>query len=376
MTKTLDLTKQLVSIPSWVGTGCDEIAIGEFIYDWLIANTDLTVIKQPVLNGRFNIIAKSAETEPTRMILAGHIDTVQAGPDWDSDPFDPIIKNDRLYGRGTSDMKGSLAGMLTAVSEVKNTKGLMVLCYIDEEYDFAGMKAFIKEYGPTLQPEVVVSLDGYTGQIGTGCRGLIEVSFKLLGQTGHAGRPDEGVNAIFAGINCISKLKRQLATKYSDPVLGISTLNLAYTRGGLNLGSGEVGREGNNIADIAEFVVDIRPATPTLTAKEINKILTEYVRSSKLQLVDFAIRHDLGAWVTPPSSLADIKSTMSSNLEFETFGGYVDTQMIWENCGRPTCLAIGAATRSVAHAKNEYVSTEDLEFTYQNVVNILNKYAK
>ena len=376
MTKTLELTKQLVSIPSWVGTGCDEIAIGEYIYNWLIANTDLTVVKQPVVNGRFNIIATSAGTEPTRTVLAGHIDTVQAGPDWDSDPFDPVIKNDRLYGRGTSDMKGSLAGMLTAVSQVKNTQGLMVLCYIDEEYDFAGMKAFIKEYGPKLRPELVVSLDGYTGKIGTGCRGLIEVSFKLLGQTGHAGRPDKGVNAIFTGINCISKLRRQLATKYSDAVLGISTLNLAYTQGGLNLGNNQYGRQGNNIADIAEFVLDIRPASPLLTASEVKKLLLKYALASKLELIDYTVRHDLGAWITPGSSLTTIESIIGTNLELETFGGYVDTQMIWDQCGQPTRLAIGSSIPSQAHAKNEYVEVDDLKITYQNVLNILNKYTK
>jgi acetylornithine deacetylase/succinyl-diaminopimelate desuccinylase-like protein len=379
MTKTLDLTRQLVSIPSWVGTGCDEIKVADFIFDWLKANTKLEVIKQPVINGRYNIIAKTKGTEPTSLpaqagiILAGHIDTVQVGANWETDPFSPVVKNDRLYGRGTSDMKGSLAAMLQAVADSKEIPGLMVLIYIDEEYDFAGMKAFIKEYGSNLSPKLVVSLDGYTGKIGTGCRGLIEVSFKLLGKTGHAGRPDNGVNAIVAGTNCVAKLKRQLATKYSDPVLGISTLNLAYIQGGLNLGDNQYGREGNNIADIAEFVLDIRPASPKLDSQVIKTILTKYAASAKLELIDFAVRHDLGAWITP---YEDIKTTLDLPGIPETFGGYVDTQMIWASCGKPTCLAIGAATPAVAHAVNEYVEIIDLEITYQNVINILKKYSK
>ena len=67
MTKTLELTKQLVSIPSWVGANCNEIKIGQFIYDWLCTNTDLTVIKQPVKDGRFNIIA--TDNQPTKLLL-------------------------------------------------------------------------------------------------------------------------------------------------------------------------------------------------------------------------------------------------------------------------------------------------------------------
>ena len=224
-----------------------------------------------------------------------------------------------------------------------------------------------------LRPDLVVSLDGYTGKIGTGCRGLIEVSFKLTGKTGHAGRPDQGVNAILSGVNCINKLKRQLATKYSDPVLGISTLNLAYTQGGLNLGNNLYGRQGNNIADLAEFVLDIRPASPKLNASQVKTIMADYARASKLEMSDFAVRHDLGAWIT---GYPDVKAKLDLPGDPETFGGYVDTQMIWESCGRPTCLAIGAATPALAHAKNEYVEISSLDSTYQNVLNNLKKYSK
>jgi Acetylornithine deacetylase/Succinyl-diaminopimelate desuccinylase and related deacylases len=138
MNKTLELTKQLVAIPSWVGPGCDEGQIGEFVYNWLRKNTQLTVIKQQVKDDRFNVIATGQG--PTRSVLVGHMDTVEPRAGWLSDPWTPVIKNDRLFGLGATDMKGSLAAMLTAVSEVKNTNGLMVLCYIDEEYDFAGMR--------------------------------------------------------------------------------------------------------------------------------------------------------------------------------------------------------------------------------------------
>lgn len=150
MSKTLDLTKQLVSIPSWVGDGCNEIMVAEFLYDWLSKNTDLTVIKQPVKDGRFNVIAY--DQFPTTLLLNGHIDTVEAGANWAIDPYTPTIKDNRLYGRGTTDMKGSLSAMLSAVSDIKDTQGLMVLCYIDEEYDFAGMLKFVKEYKDKSNP--------------------------------------------------------------------------------------------------------------------------------------------------------------------------------------------------------------------------------
>jgi acetylornithine deacetylase len=154
------------------------------------SNTTLAVTKQSVVDGRFNVIAKG--TEPTRTLLIGHIDTVENRAGWTTDPWNPVIKNDRLYGLGATDIKGSLAAMLAAVSEVKNTDGLMILCYIDEEYDFAGMRQFIKEYKGKIEPTQIVSLDGSADQIGTGCRGLIEVSFRLRGKLVTPGAPKQG----------------------------------------------------------------------------------------------------------------------------------------------------------------------------------------
>jgi succinyl-diaminopimelate desuccinylase len=334
MSPTLDLACKLVSIPSWVGNGCNEQKIGEFIFNWLQTNTQLDVIKQDVGGGRFNVIASGKGTVTT--LLAGHMDTVAAG--------------------------------MVALSEAKNTTGIMFLAYVDEEYDFAGMRAFVTEYKNKIKPTLVISLDGYKEVIGNGCRGLIEVSFKLRGKSGHAGRPEMGVNAIVAGNNCITKLQRMLVAKYSDPILGITSPNLAYSQGGLDTGNGVYGRQGNNIPDLAEFVLDIRPATSNLTAEVVEKILAQYVKASKLQIEDWSVRHNLGAWSTSSQTIAE-KVTLPG--VYETFGGYVDTQMIWAAFDKPICLAIGASTRSVAHTPNEYVELVDLENTKNNCLSLI-----
>lgn len=362
MSRTLDLTKQLVAIPSWVGSGCDEQKIGQYIYDWIKANTALTVIKQPVKDGRFNVIA--TDDYPARTVLAGHIDTVEAGGNWTSDPFTPTIKGDRLYGRGTTDMKGSLSAMLTAVSETKNTKGLMVLCYIDEEYDFAGMLKFVEEYKDKIKPQLVVSLDGYANTIGYSCRGLIEVRFKVRGKSGHAGRPELGKNAILIGTKIVNSLIEALKPSGSS-------CNLAYLNGGLDLGSGKISQEGNNIADIAELVLDIRPATPELNADKVMEIVAKFAQDQGVGIEDWIVRHNLGSWLTPPTTLQGLLDIPG---KYEPFKGYVDTQMLAQAWGVP-CCAIGASTLSCAHATNEYVIIDSLESTYQNVVSIIKKYA-
>lgn len=362
MTKTLELTKQLVSIPSWVGTGCNEIKMGQFIYDWLHENTTLNVVKQPVVGGRFNVIA--TDHYPTRTVLAGHIDTVESGTNWSTDPFTPTIKGDRLYGRGTTDMKGGLAAMLVAVSEAKDTRGVMVLCYIDEEYDFAGMLKFVEEYKSKIKPELVVSLDGYADTIGYSCRGLIEVRFKVRGKSGHAGRPELGKNAILIGTKIVSGLIETLKP-------GGSSCNLAYLNGGLDLGGGKIGQEGNNIANIAELVLDIRPSTADLNADKIKEIVSKYASNQEVNIENWTTRHNLGSWSTPVATLQGLLDILG---KYEPFKGYVDTQMLAQAWGVP-CAAIGASTLSCAHATDEYVLLADLESTYQNVAQIIKKFA-
>lgn len=360
-----DLASELISIPSWVGADCNEIKVGEFVYQWLKTNTTLNIIKQPVKDGRFNVLA--FDDAPTELLLVGHMDTVESRAGWVTNPFSPTIKNDRLYGLGATDMKGSLAAGLAALTESKSTRGIMLLAYIDEEYDFSGMRQFVKEYKDKIEPKLVVSLDGSFDQVGIGCRGLIEVSFKLRGKTGHAGRPELGVNAITSGINLITKLKRQLAAKYSDPVLGVSTLNLAYCQGGLDTGSGVLGRQGNNIADLSEFVLDIRPASSELYAQKVREVIESYLPGTKLTFEDWTVRHDLGSWLTPKSELADLNLSGS----FEPSLGYIDLQMIWETFGRAPCLTVGAGNLTLAHTPNEYVEINNLEQTKQNVLSIL-----
>lgn len=363
MTKVVELTKQLISIPSWVDESTDEKQIGEFVSAWLKTNTSLNVIRQPVKSGRFNVIVGSNDPE---ILIVGHIDTVTPRADWITDPCTPVVKNDRLYGLGATDMLGSLAAGMIALSKV-NPNNAMFLAYCDEEYDFAGMRAFVSEYKNKIKPKYIISLDGSYGQVGIGCRGLIEVSFKLRGKSGHAGRPELGVNAITSGINIVNKLKRQLAAKYSDPVLGTTTLNLAYCQGGLDLGNGKFGQQGNNIADIAEFVLDIRPSNKDLTALVVESIIKNYLPGTKLKLEDWTVRHDLGSWVTDPELLAPL------NLPgvYEPSLGYIDTQMLWEAFNQVPCATIGAGNLALAHTPNEYVEISNLEKTKEIIVSLL-----
>jgi len=160
----IKLTQQLVQIPSYVNNQTNEAKIGQFIFNYLKQYPWLKVQKQYVTGDRFNIIAQ--DTDKPRLLIVGHMDTVQPKS---TNCFSGKIKNYKIYGLGSSDMKSSLAALLNSLSDFKQTKGLMLLFYIDEEYDFLGMKKFVKEYKEQIRPKLILG-EGNDLKVKNGCR--------------------------------------------------------------------------------------------------------------------------------------------------------------------------------------------------------------
>ena len=111
--KTLELTKQLIARPSLTPNddGCLEI-IGERL-------APLAFNLEKMRCGEVdNLYAKRGTTAPI-ICFAGHTDVVPTGPveKWDSPPFTPTVRDGILYGRGASDMKGSIAAFITATEK-------------------------------------------------------------------------------------------------------------------------------------------------------------------------------------------------------------------------------------------------------------------
>lgn len=376
--KIIELTKKLISIPSYVGTNCDEKKIADFIFECLIDKSIfLKVIKQPITKNRYNIIAY--DKYPTNLLICGHIDTVEPK---DGEKMITKLKNNKIYGLGSTDMKGNIAAIICALEKFKETKGLMILFYVDEEYDFLGIKAFLKKYKSKIKPKNIISGDGYGLTISNGCRGLIELSCKAKGATGHAANPQSGKNAISGSVEAVKKLSNYLAQEYSSEKLGQTSCNLAFLQGGLYLGVENnqvvIGRQGNNIPDFAEFILDIRPANNNLTAQKLIELIKIYLENQGLILENVKIRHDLKPWFTPRNQLKSIEQTISKTIEakFDSINesGYIDLQMLWETFDKVPCLTFGGGEKYLAHKSGEYITINNIlktEEVYEDLIDNL-----
>ena len=358
---TVELAKKLISTPSYVDSNSCEKNLLTYLYEYLKTNTSFTITKQKVEKNRFNLIL--SDNYPTTLLITAHVDTVQPK---DEKQLTPRVVGDKLYGLGSSDMKGSLAALVKALEGVQNTEGVMVLLYVDEEYDFLGMKQFISEYKNKIQPKIITSCDCYDGKLGNACRGLVELKCIVLGKTGHASNPGSGVNAIQKSIKAIKRLSNRIELGYQSKLLGKTTCNLAYLQGGLCLGRTNnritFGKEGNNIPDIAEFILDIRTTSTELNAKKISTLLKQFLQKEKLQLIEVLVRHDYGAWITKRQDLEKIqKTTNTQNFSDSAYFGYIDIQMLWEVFGKVPCFTLGAGIQNTAHKKDEYVTISSIK---------------
>lgn len=353
---TLEILKQLISIPSWVDKTTNEKEIGNWIYDFLVKNTNLKITKQTIGNDRFNILAKNSNE--INIFVTGHMDTVQPNSGWTKNPVKPEIIGNKLYGLGASDMKSGVAIMLYLAILKNLNKNIGFLFYCDEEYDFLGMKAFIKycRVRPcNVKPKLIISLDGEGLQVNNSCRGLIELKVKVQGKAGHAANPKSGINAITESFTVINNLKKWLKT-FKSKELGNSTLNIAYMNGG--------GDQGNIIAEKCEYIVEIRVANENLDARKVKDFITKESEKLGLKIDDIVIRHDLGNWITKKEDLKEIiKISNKKSVKSAKKSGYIDIQMLWQTFNKVPTFSFGAGEKGMSHKADEYVKIEDVTKT-------------
>jgi acetylornithine deacetylase/succinyl-diaminopimelate desuccinylase-like protein len=350
--------------------------VGEYVFDYLNRFSWLKVTKQVVAPGRFNVLARTAGRP--RLMLAGHMDTVVPKEGWSRNQFAGEVDGDKLYGLGAYDMKGGVAAILSALSvgRASSFSGLSLLFYCDEEYGFRGMKTFLNQAPAEPRPGLVLIAEPSNLKIWNTHRGLIELHMEVGGTTGHAANPAVGVNAI-AGLQKVLYELSGWVAEFRTNELGSSSLNIAFLRGGLNRGCDQagmvlLGRDGNNIADYAEAVIDIRPARPELRAGQVTDELRRLIAKGGMKLVNLTVRHDLGALYTDPCDLRVVADVSGGAYLDASTKGYGDGQLIQEAWQVP--VAYLGPSGGNAHALNEWVDISSLRTLAEMYSMIIQRY--
>jgi acetylornithine deacetylase len=169
-----------------------------------------------------NLFATIGPADVPGIGLSGHMDVVPTtGQPWTTDPFKMVECDGRLYGRGTSDMKGYLACMLAMVPELVATKltaPIHLIMSYDEEVGCTGVIPMVEAFGKTIpKPRLVFVGEPTTMQVVDAHKGGSRFRTEIVGKDAHSSRPSLGVNSIFVAAKLIAELERleeQLKAKH------------------------------------------------------------------------------------------------------------------------------------------------------------------
>ena len=312
--------------------------------------------------------------------FAGHTDVVPAGnlESWNTPPFDPVIADGMLYGRGAADMKGSLAAMIVAterfVSDYPKHKGsIAFLITSDEEGPFINGTTRVIDTLEARNEKITYCIVGEpssTSRLGdvvkNGRRGSISGELHIHGKQGHVAYPDHVINPIHMAMPALTELSQMHWDNGNDyfPPTSFQLSNIQSGTGATNVVPGHL-----------TALFNLRYSTE-LTAKmivdKVEAILAEHQ-------LDFEINWVFNGqpFITEPSTLVDsvvqaIETCCHINTELSTSGGTSDGRFIAPTGAQ--VIELGPCNATI-HQVNERVAVNDLilltDVYYQTLVNVL-----
>jgi succinyl-diaminopimelate desuccinylase len=357
---TLDLAKALIARPSVTpdDAGCQELLKEQLAP---LGFRFETIAR----NGVTNLWARRGDAGPL-VCFAGHTDVVPTGPleKWESDPFVPTIRGDKLFGRGAADMKGSLAAFVTGIAAFlerhPDPRGSIALLLTSDEEGPAkdGTVAVVEKLVARNEiPDFCIvgeptSVARAGDMVKNGRRGSLSAKLTVHGVQGHVAYPDQAVNAVHMVSPAIAELARTVWDNGNDffPPTTWQVSNIRAGTGATNVIPGE-----------AEVLFNFRfstASTPEQLQERVERILEQ-------SGVEFGLQWELGAkpFLTEQGVLVDavvdaIREVEGASPELSTTGGTSDGRFLAEIC--PHVIELGP-TNATIHKVNEYVPLADLE---------------
>lgn len=308
---------------------------------------------------RMNLIAQiRGELSGKPLAFSGHLDTVPLGNSaWNYDPFGSCLREGRLYGRGSSDMKAAVAAFIVAciaqLALIKAGYGVVLLLTGGEETGCDGARALIDDPGIALPaPSAVIVGEATANYPVIGHKGALWLRCETQGKTAHGSMPELGINAIYLAVDAIGKI-RGFEPGPAHPLMKKPTLNVGVIRGGLNI---------NSVPDRASFDVDLR-TNPLLIHSEVKERLQQHLSDAVTvsTLVDLpaVLTDSQHSWIR--QTIALCQPYHSLPIEPRIVPYFTDAALLLSALGNPPCVVLGPGEPSMAHQTDEYCEIARLE---------------
>ncbi|MGI9409386.1 MAG: acetylornithine deacetylase [Hyphomicrobiaceae bacterium] len=365
-TAATDILGKLVSFDTTSRNS--NIPIIEYIESYLSAH-EVESSRVPDDSGeKSSLYATIGPDDVSGVGLSGHTDVVPVdGQDWDTDPFEMTEKSDRLYGRGTCDMKGFLACMMAAVPDFKrrNLKTPIHLLFsYDEEVGCTGVRPMIGEFGERLiKPRMVIVGEPTNMNVVEAHKGGLRWEVTITGRPVHSSMAPLGVNSIsIAGelLAELAKMEEELKTANVDQRFDppYSTLQITQINGGV--ASNIVPAEtwfGWEIRGLPGVDPEVYGGRFRQKAAELQNKMREVAPEAAIE-----IRHssEIPAFSADPSSEV-LSLALKLVAQNETFAvSYGTEASLFHHAGSQSVVC-GPGDIAQAHTPNEWIEKIELE---------------
>lgn len=335
---------------------------------------------------RFIVYGKIQGNRKT-LHINGHYDVVPPGDGWSYDPFTPKIVENRIYGRGTTDMKGGIATALAAMKYALDHElisyGLEVAFVPDEESGGMGTRYLVEKV--KVKPDYVIIPEPTSHKmIGVGHKGFARGVITVLGKQGHASRPWSAVNAFEKACELVVdflprywEVLKQRKTQF--PVENDNSAHPSIALGGYAESST---KKDNTIPGEFYFSFD-RRIIPEEDVNAVIKELREHFEEAASR-VGVSIRINIKSLIEASATPIESPIVQLTAKSIQKCLGIEPILML--NAGRYDLvyyrrigiegIAYGPGVRGQAHAINEYTTIDEIKNVLDVYINLLETFGR
>ncbi len=348
---TLELSRQLIKLKKCAGE--EELKVAAELIAETFEKNEMHV--ELIKNGEnINVVGstRGRRENAKKIIFNGHYDTVPPNSQWTIDPFNPIEKDNRLWGLGSCDMTCNMVAMINAAVKLskENLKGeVIVVCPGDEETTGNGTKATIEK---GVWADYVVIGEPTGMRLATGHKSLLTFELTSKGKAHHAAYPAKGDNAIHKMAALIAQLAEEFAPKSEkhEELFKQITLTTGLIKGGT---------AANVVPDKCSATLNMR-LPPKLNVKEFVEEMKEKCREVELivKLADQGWTEDETSLYVKTAKNTLEEFTGEKITEFMHKLGASDARF-YSAAGIQT-INVGAGEMDKLHSPNENIPLKDV----------------
>jgi acetylornithine deacetylase len=368
--EVLPTLRDLIAIPSVNPMRpCPGEAVERGVADYIegvLGRARIDCERQTVFEGRENVIgvvhARGPHDGARRgLMLNSHMDTVPVA-NMAIDPFDPVVRAGRVYGRGACDAKGPIAAMLAAVTAYAESGArpatVVFAAMADEEFAFSGAWKLVEREWPVSA--CVVGEPTRLSLI-VAHKGVARWRLRVKGKSAHGATPHLGRSAIYDGARVCLALETyaaELAAREPHPLLGCPSINVGRAHGGQSV---------NVVPDSCEFEME-RRLLPGEDGRAAVRDCEARVRERVGEEIEFEFEEPYlvdPALDTPPGAEVARAVAAAHLAEFgaacEVRGAHYGTDGSKLSRAGIETVVCGPGDVAQAHTMDEYVEVEQLE---------------